>query len=248
MAVSLTISETLDGAQVSDSLAGGGTGVDLGSCSNNSFAPLVNKTLNQGRQNLYIRHDAVVDPITDVKTFIQQYGVGTGFTYGGADSAANDYSLLVSLGQASGSSKNNNDGLSGGLWIDMDWDSNDTTRFDHANFPTLVKIYGDSGTDGISLASAFQIRNEAMVYDNGGGEAAPSAPVNGTIGRQGAPTVLGDNAHINLRFYLPNAHTQGGIAQWEVVSAFSYTAGFIAAMLPGLMKLVESFVSHQVIM
>ena len=31
MAVLLTVSEALDGAAVSDSLAGGGTGVDLGS-------------------------------------------------------------------------------------------------------------------------------------------------------------------------------------------------------------------------
>lgn len=34
MAVLLTISETLGGAEVADSLSGGGTGVDMGQCVN----------------------------------------------------------------------------------------------------------------------------------------------------------------------------------------------------------------------
>jgi hypothetical protein len=83
MAVLLTISETLDGAAVADALAGGGTGVDFGSVVDDQFAPLIDKTLNTGAKTLYISHDATIDPITDVKTFIQEYGVGTGFTYSG---------------------------------------------------------------------------------------------------------------------------------------------------------------------
>lgn len=222
MAVNLIVAETLDGTQVADALAGGGSGIDLGSVNNNSFAPLVNKTNNQGHQNVYVRHDATIDPITDVKTFIQQYGTGTGYTYGGAASAASDFNSLKSLGNASGSSKNNNDGLSGGLWVDMDRDSSDANRFDISNFPTLVKIYGDNNTDGISLASAFTVATAAMVYA-APAETDASAPVAGQIGKNN-DTVLGDNAHVNLRIYLPSAHSSGGIMQWEWVIAYSFTA------------------------
>ena len=105
MSVSLTVSETISGSAVADSLAGGGTGVDLGSVVNNSYGPITLKADNTGRQNLFVRHDAVTDPITDVKTFMQQFGTGTGFTYGGASTAALDYTSLKSLANASGNSK-----------------------------------------------------------------------------------------------------------------------------------------------
>lgn len=222
MAVSLTVSESINGTAVADSLAGGGSGVDMGSCVNSSFCPVTDKSLNQGEKSLYIRHDAVNNPITDVKFFIQQYGVGTGFTYGGAQSAATDYATMQSLGQASGSSKNNADGNSGGLWIDMDWDSNDTTRFDQASFPSIVKIHGDGGTDGIDLASAFGLITNAMVYD-APGETAATAPVAGQIGIS-TDTALGTRAHINLRLYLPSTHPDGGIIQFEWVIAYSFTS------------------------
>jgi hypothetical protein len=222
MAVLLTISETINGSAVADSLAGGGTGVDFGSVVNNQYAPLIDKTLNTGAKTLYIRHDATIDPITDVKTFIQEYGVGTGFTYGGADSAAGDYTTLVNLGNASGSSKNNADGNSGGLWIDMDADASTTNQFDQANFPALVKIYGDNNTDGINLGSAYQLVGDAMVYD-APGETLASAPVAGQIGKAN-DTVLGDNAKCKFRIYLPDTYSDGGIVQWEAVVAYSFTA------------------------
>jgi hypothetical protein len=222
MAVVLTISETINGSAVADSLAGGGTGVDFGSVVNNQFAPLIDKTLNTGAKALYVRHNAVTDPITDVKTFIQEYGVGTGFSYGGADSAAGDFTTMRDLGAASGSNKNNGDGLSGGLWIDMDADASTTNQFDQATFPLLVKIFGDSSTDGIDLASAFPIAADAMVYD-APGETVGSAPEAGKIGKA-ADTVLGDNAKLKLRIYLPDAYADGGIVQWEMVTAYSATA------------------------
>lgn len=223
MAVSLTANDTIDpSSDFSDSLQGGGTGISLGQVVSGSFAPVTNKALNQGKQDVYIIHDAVTDEITDVKTFLQQFGVGTGFTYGGQRTAAGDYTDIKNLGNASGSSKNNADGNSGGLWIDMDWDSNDTTRFDVASFPAVVKIYGDSGTDGIDLASAFTMESDAMVYDSGG-ETAASSPVDGSIGKSG-DTVLGDNAHCALRVYLPSSHTDGGYFQVEWVIVYSYTA------------------------
>jgi len=239
--VLLTISETLDGAAVADALAAGGTGVDLGSCVNNSYAPVILKSANTGSQPIFVSHDAVVDPITDVKTFIQTYGVGTAFTYGGADTAANDFTSLKNLANASGSSKNNADGLSGGVWVDMDWDASTTNQFDQATFPTVVKIYGDGLTDGISLASAFTVAAAAMVY-NAPGETVASSPVAGQIGKA-ADTVLGDAAHLKYRIYIPSSYSNGGIIQWELVFAYSFTAAFCAAIAPTLFDLVVSKLS-----
>lgn len=223
MAVSLTISETLSGAALSDALAGGGTGLDLGSCANNSYAPVVLKSGNTGRQDLYIRHNATIDPITDVKFYLGVYGGITGYTYGGARTAAGDYTDIKALGNASGSSKNNGDGLSGGIWIDQRWNVTDANQFDIATYPTKVKIFGDNGTDGIDLASAFGLITDAMVYDNASVETAATVPVAGKIGKSG-DTVLGDQAHVRLRVYLPSAHAEGGIYQVELVTAYSYTA------------------------
>jgi hypothetical protein len=223
MAVSLTISETIAGSQIADALDGGGSGMDLGSVVNNSYAPVTDKSSNTGKQDLYVRHDATVDPITDFKLFIQQFGVGTGYTYGGADSAANDYTSLKSLGNNSGDSKNNADGLSGGLWVDMDYDAATSNQFDQANFPTVVKIFGDNNTDGIDLASAFVVNSAAMVYNNAGTPTAPTAAENGKIGKSG-DTTLGDVSHLKFRVYIPSAHTDGGIMQVEVVFAYSYTS------------------------
>ena len=234
MAVLLTISETFDGAQVSDTLAApapGPTGVDLGSVVNGSYAPVISKAANTGSQKLYIRHDATIDPITSVGTFIQQYGTDTGFAYGGANSAATDYTNIKNLGNASGSSKNNGDGNSSGLWVDMDANASVTNQFDQATFPTLVKIYGDNLTDGIDLASAFTIESDAMVIDtdqgagsDGDGAFLPSAPVDGQIGVNG-DGVLGDNAKLKLRIYIPQTgYTPGGIHQVEYVTKYSFTA------------------------
>jgi hypothetical protein len=223
MAVNLTLSETLGGSAIADALSGGGTGLDFGSVQNGKYAPLVNQALNQGFQSLYIRHDAAIDPITDVKFFIDAYST-TGFTYGGAQSSAIDYTTMKSLGSASGTSKNNLDGLSGGLWIDMDaaqrLGANDTTRFDIASRPTNVKIFGDNGTDGQDLASAFLLQSESLVN---AGHATPSAPVDGQIGKS-LDTVRGDSALVLLRVYLPTAHPDGGIVQWAFAVVYSFTA------------------------
>lgn len=234
MTVLLTVSETFDGSQIADALATpsgpANTGIDLGAVVNGSYAPIISKAANTGHQKLYIRHDAVIDPITQVRTFIQTYGVGTSFAYGGADSAAGNFTTLKSLANASGSSKNNNDGLSGGLWADMDADAVTANQFDQANFPTLVKIYGDNLTDGIDLASAFTMKANALVIDtnqsagaDGDGAFLPSAPVDGQIGKNG-DGVLGDNAKVRMRIYLPTAYSNGGYHQVEWVIAYSFTA------------------------
>lgn len=207
---------------------------------NNNFAPLVDKTTNDGKQSLFVRHDATVNQITDFKQFFQQFGTGTGFSYGGADSAANDFTALKTMANGSGDSKNNADGLSAGFWCDMNHKVTTTNQFDYATNgidgaaseggDDTVRKFGDRNLDMIDLASAAVVDSQAMVIDSdqaGGGDGTngftPTAAVAGEIGKD-ADTALGDNAHIRYRIYLANAFTQGGIFQWELVYAYSFTA------------------------
>lgn len=253
MTVLLTVSDVgLDGAAATDSLAGGGTGVDLGSVVNSQYAPIGagGPANNSGRQDVWIFHDAADDPITDVKTFIQQYGVGTGFTYGGADSAANDIGTMLQLGfdsDLTAGSKNNGNDTSGGLWIDHKSINaeagNVTNQFDFntngvgGSGDGTIEVYGrggvaGDGTDGAgsSLINSVVSNSEAMVIDTDQGQGGdgtngyiPSAPVDGQLGKDG-DTVLGDNMHIGLRVQLPGTFTNGGIVQWEWVVAYSFTS------------------------
>jgi hypothetical protein len=241
MAVVLTVSDTLDGAQVSDGLAGAGSdGVDLGSVVNNNFAPIVDKGTNDGKRSLFTRHDATIDPVTDFKQYFQEYGTGTGNTYGGASTAALDIASLISLANASGDSKNNGDGNSGGFWCDQNHKVTTTNQFDfgtngiHSGGSNggddTVRKFGDNNTDMIDLASAENVVAAAAVIDSDqalGGDATngytPTAPVLGQLGKD-ADTALGDNYHIRYRIYLPNSYTDGGIVQWEIVYAYSFTA------------------------
>ena len=220
MAVSLTISKTLGGAGVSDSLAGGGSGVDLGSVTNGQYVPIINQSANTGWQSLYISHDATVDPITDTGTYIATFSQ----TYGGADSAANDYSTLISKGNASDNSANNTTGLSAGLRIEHDADLGGTlgaSAFDGTR--AQVDIYGDNNTDGIDLASAFDLHVDALIQYNGGSPIDATSPETGKIGKSGDAT-LGDVALVKLRYYLEDAAPDGGIIQWDFVCKFSFTA------------------------
>lgn len=230
MSVLLTVSETIAGTAFADSLDGGGTGIDLGAVINGQYAPIASQVGNTGVQDVFIRHDATIDPITDVKTFLQQFGVGTGFTYGGANTAAADFTKILNMGNADtmGSAvANNSDGLGNGLHIEMDWDVITASQFLGSRVGTFVRIYGDNGGaatgDGRNLATAFAMKADAMAYNSGGTETLPSGPVDGIIGKTG-DTVHGDRAHPRLRFYLRTDETDGGILQWEWVIAYSFTA------------------------
>jgi hypothetical protein len=217
MAVALTFSKTIGGAAASDSLAGGGSGVDLGSVVNGEYAPIISKTLNSGWQPLYIQHDGN-NKITDVATFIDEYSQ----TYGGADSAADDFATLKAKGNASDNSANNSTGLSSGLRVEQDADlagSLGLSAFDGTR--GQVKIYGKTNL-GIDLASAFVVHADAMVYDNSGTAVDASAPVAGEIGEL-ANTVLGDTAFLKLRLYLEEAAATGGIIQWDFCVKYSYS-------------------------
>lgn len=221
MAVNLLISKTLTGGAVNDSLAGGSSGLDLGQVINGEYSPIVDKSANSGHQDLYISHDATIDPIQDYKTYIATYsGV-----YGGANSAIADIATVIAKGQADNElTANNSDGLSSGF------------RIEHNGFGigglgasaflpsrAQVNIYGNNGTDGIELASAFDLHVDALVYDNAGVEQDATTPETGKIGIIG-DSVLGDHAHLGLRFYLEDAAPDGGIAQWDFVQSFSFTA------------------------
>jgi hypothetical protein len=221
MAVSLTISKTLSGAQVADTLAGGSSGLDLGTCLDGEYAPIVSKSANTGWQNLFIRHNATIDPITNVVTFVAEMSG----TYGGAQDAPTDFATLISKGAADSEvSANNSDGLSSGLRIEHDADIGGALGAS-AFLPSRaqVKIYGNNSTDGISLASAFDLHVDALVYDNSGTETDASSPQTGKIGKSG-DSVLGDRAHIKLRWYLEEDAPDGGILQFDYVVGYAFTA------------------------
>ena len=226
MTVSLTISSSRGGGSYNDALQGGSNGIDFGQPSNGTYSPLIDQASNTGSRQLHIRHDAVFDPITDLKTYIQQYSG----TYGGADSAANDYSTLIAKGNASNSSNaNNDDGLASGLHVEMDQDVNTVNQFSPSRIFTgggagdFVAIYGDGGTDGIDLSSAIVIRSDAMYYDDGVSKVAPSSPQNGLIGKSD-DTILGNACELKYRFYMKQSETSGGYLQFDLLFSYSYSA------------------------
>lgn len=232
MSVLLTVSETYGGPQVADALASpapGPVGLDLGAVVNGSYAPVISRADNTGHAKVYIRHNGVIDPITAVKFFIAPYGTGTGYPYGGPRTAAADYSNTIGLGAASGSSKNNADGLSGGLWLDASAAATVPQQFDKANYPSKVAIFGQSGA-GVSLPTAFNLLPDSLVVGtnqgagiDGDGQYLPTAPLQNVIGQE-TNGILGDSAKLRLRIYLPLAYTNGGYHQLELVISYSYTA------------------------
>ncbi len=222
MSVNLIISKVLNPpVQVSDALAGGGTGLDLGQVVNSQFTPIINQAANTGHQDLYVSHDAVVDEISDVKTYISIFSQA----YGGADTPANDIATLIAKGQNDNeSTANNSDGLSAGFRVEHAG-KNIASLGASAFLPSRaqVDIYGNNGTDGIDLASGFDVHADAMIFNNAGTPVAATAPVAGKIGKA-ADTVLGDTAWVGTRFYLEDAAPDGGILQWDWIWAYSFTA------------------------
>lgn len=222
MAVSLTISKIQNPpTQVSDALAGGGSGLDYGQVVNGSFSPVISQPSNTGYQPLFLSHNAVIDPIVEVKSYISAYTQA----YGGAKTALLDIAELISKGQNdSEATANNNDGLSGGLRIEHAG-QNIASLGASAFLPSRaqVKIYGNNGTDGIDLPSAFDLHVDACGHNNAGVWTDASSPVAGKIGKS-SDTVLGNMAWIGMRFYLEDAAADGGIMQWDHVWSFAYTA------------------------
>jgi hypothetical protein len=232
MAVSLTVSESVNGT-LSDVLAGGEIGVDIGNVTNGAYTPLgTGQFINDGRQLLYVRHNAVTDPITGVKIYLDSItpALTGGNTYGGVKNAGQDKVDLLNMGQASGSSKDNSTGTSGGVWVEMDHLVNDTNRFNQATRPALVKIFGDSGTDGIDPASAFTLAADSMLYYNGASEIDATAPVAGSIGKT-TDAALGNRSKLQFRLFVPTSWPDGGIVQWSHGIVFSFTSALCCFMI-----------------
>ena len=239
MTVALTISEVINGAAFGDTLEGGGSGADLGTVTNAGYAPRINKVDNTGRLDLFIRHDGAAE-ITDFQTFFQQFATDTPFAYGGGQTPTDDFTNIRNLGNASGDSRNNIDGNSGGMWIDMNANVAEVNQFDFTTngYDSVggtkggndtVRKYGDNNVDGITVESAFPMKALAMVTatDQGNGGSSgngfvPNGPVEGTIGIVG-DTTFGDNAHAKIRMYLTQTFSTGGLHQWEWVGAYSFT-------------------------
>lgn len=223
MTVTLVVSETITGANVSDSLAGGSTGLDLGQVTNGQYAPLTLQSANTGHQDIFIRHDAVVDPVTDVKFYLATFsGV-----YGGANSAGADFTTIGAYGAAdTGATANNDDGLSRGIRMDMSWDVATASQFAYTREASgQMRIFGKdyTGLDGLSLGDAHEMHVDAASYWNGATEVDATTPVTGQIGKSD-DTVLGNRGHIRMRGYLHTAAVDGGIIQWDTVISYAYTA------------------------
>lgn len=223
MSVTLIVSETITGAEVSDALSGGDSGLDYGQVTNGAFSPVISQASNTGQQDLYLRHDGT-QPITDVKIYVAEMSGN----YGGADSASNDITNLLAYGASdTGATKNNADGLSRGLHIDMDWQVGAASQFDYTREATGNKrIFGKlySGLDGSSSTLAFPLHVDAMSYWDGVTEADASAPVTGSIGGSADTGTLGNRGHFKARFYLHTGATEGGVFMWDTVINYAHTS------------------------
>ncbi len=255
MTVTMTVAETLTlalaGTDYSDALAdgSGGTtnsGMDYGQVVNGKYAPLIDEIANTGRLDIYYSHDATVDPVTDVKFFLDEFSGANGYGGPGSRSPTIDLTTILDEGNTSANvgsppSKNNANGLGAGIWIDQDADVSDTNQFDWSTnrgngTPAgngTVYIYGANGGaatgEGRDLATAFGLMTDAMVHDVASVETLATSPVAGQIGRRKAVdategAALGEAAHIRTRVYIRTAFTEGGIFQFDNTIAFSFTA------------------------
>lgn len=215
----LTVSKTIGGAAVADSLAGGGTGVSFGFCSAGEYSPIVDKDANTGWQALYIKHDGA-DAITDVKTFIRPFNQ----TYGGVSSSAFDYDLLADQGRRSSVSANNADGLGTGLRVEQDADLTDSLGASaFLASRAQVKIYGAGGL-GVSYDTGYDLHEDALLWNDAGTPTDASAPTARIIGPAG-DTAAGDTALLKLRYYLEAGAlaTVNGVRQVNWVVGFNFT-------------------------
>jgi len=222
MAVSLTIDEVYPpAADIADSLNGGGTGYNVGSVTSGQWGPITNKVSNLGHKNLYIKHDGV-NAITELAVSVAPYGTTTGFSYGGDDSANNDYTNVIAQGANSGDSKNSSDNASNGAWIEMQNDVSDANRFDIAARSAFVKRIGN-GSLGIDVDTAYTVVAGAMTYD-APGKTNPSAPVDGSLGPSGN-TVLGEICQLQLRHYVRQVGAEiNSRVQYELILSYAFTS------------------------
>lgn len=230
MAVVLQIVPTPSSTTViADALAptgSGNTGADIGQVANGSYTPLIgSQAANGGSKDLFLRHNAAADPITDVEFYIAPY---TGI-YGGPISSnpVLDYNRILEQGAAdAGGTGNNADGLSSGLHMDMSYSVSQGSQFSPAREGTGQKRVFGKLTNLVIVgtqANPILMHRDAAFYFDGVSFSAPGLPLDGVIGKE-TDTVLGNRGMIRLRYYLPASASVGGLLQWSFITLFAYTS------------------------
>jgi hypothetical protein len=157
-------------------------------------------------QELYLRHNGV-NKITSCSYYVQPYSG----TYGGNYDAATDYAKMQELGNVTPGNF--------GLMFDEDW--NASPQF--ASFFKIKTGFGDSFANRRNFPTTMQL------YFNTGTSAKsdPSAPVVGEVGPNdnGATALaIGNRSLLRFRLGLPADEVDGGIRQFDIVTAYTYTS------------------------
>lgn len=130
--VSLTVSKTLNGANISDSLTGGATGYD--------FQVTESGDANPPQKPFYLRHDGA-SLINNLSVYARPFSA----TYGGDYSANADYTKLQNHGDA---------GF--GLQMDFDWDT--VTPFQVGLYTTFNSTTGLSFSTRITIPTVAMLQ------------------------------------------------------------------------------------------
>lgn len=133
MTVTLTVSKTLSGSAVADSLTGGGSGYDFGESETGDASP--------PEKAFYVRHDGA-NKITNFAINVQAYSG----TYGGDYSAGADLTKLVGHGDSGY-----------GLQCDFRWDGSPL----FGSYTTFLTGTGVSYATRITMPVAAMSRNNA---------------------------------------------------------------------------------------
>lgn len=121
-------------------------------------------------------------------------------TYGGDYSASSDLTALLAHGDAGY-----------GLQFDFRWNGGD--------FGTKTTI--KTGT-GDTFPNRFELPTTTNSYTNSGTEIAASSPIAAEIGPSGNG-VLGDRAHMNIRYLTPGTETNIGRRQFDIYFTYNFT-------------------------
>jgi hypothetical protein len=159
MAVDLTLSETLAGSAIADSLRGSGSGWDIGTSETGDASP--------DEYPLFIRHNGS-NKIYSAAINVQVYGG----TYGGDYSAAADLTKILAHGD---------DG--NGLQVDFRWDG--SPLFASSQYSVFKNGSGNGG----SFANRITLPVASMSRNNSGTEVDAGTPVAGEIGAAGDTTL-----------------------------------------------------------
>jgi len=227
MAVTLKITATPGGStDIADTLSGGSTGADIGQATNGAYAPIVGEqSANGGAKTLYISHNAVVDPVTNVGFYLAAYSG----TYGGPSSSSPsaDLTKVLDAGASdNGGQANNSDGLSNGLHVDMSYSISDSGQFAPSREQTGQKRVFGKTVGGIRYGlqtAPIPLHQDALFFWSSPSKVAPTAPEAGKIGLSTA-TDLGSHAQVRFRYYMPSSSTVGGVLQWSLATIYSFTA------------------------